>query len=171
MITLSHIRDTIINTLKDPTNTVWSRKKYVIDAYEEMPEINQCDGAYPFQWADAMRERFGIKNLGDWCIAYGPEVFGVPLPCCNRALCLLEQLMAEEEPRLIYKGHYTGGIYYKFLDGEEYEWEKLVWQHNNNHIDTFETAKIYVRENMSERDVALADFDHKEGNCPQWSNL
>lgn len=112
VITLAKI-EAIIIAESNRLDSEYNMKRRVIDMYEMEDTIKVCDSAYPIDWQRAVSKVFDINNIGNWCWAYQPNAaFGIPLPCCQRALTLLEIMMTDKfsinkPERLIYKPNYV----------------------------------------------------------------
>lgn len=107
IISIEQIKDYLIEINKKEFSD-YSSKKLMIDLYESLDTIKVCDTAYPIDWRNSMSEYFKLADIGDWCWGYKPgAAFGIPLPCNERALVLLEILINRDtNSGLIYGPNY-----------------------------------------------------------------
>jgi len=107
-IPLKNIREIIEDRYTAPEDDYFSKKALVIEDYEALDTVRTVDPAFPITWADSIREKFGIRNIGEWAWAYrvGSDWAGLPVPCDPRALTLLE-IMISEESQLVYPPTYV----------------------------------------------------------------
>lgn len=163
----------IIRTASQINDARFNQKKHCIDLYEQTENIKVCDSAYPIEWRDPCARYFNIKDIGDWCWAYGPGAsHGIPLPCNERALVLLELMIYKNtDGGLIYMYNYMDNrIYYTTMEmGWEEEWAPLMSK--GVYFDNLDKAIEYVRERKPDQQVGLATYDQMKLKNAQWSNL
>src|SRR5690625_1883008 len=97
-IPLKNIRAIIEDRYTAPEDDYFSKKALVIDDYDADDTGRTVDAAFPITWADRIRKKFGIRNIGEcaWAYRVGNDWGGLPVPCDPRALTLLEITISEE---------------------------------------------------------------------------
>ena len=73
-------------------------KGEVISDYEDLPEVDVVDSAYPSDWAAKVRKHFGVRYIGEWAWLYKKNnTFGMPVPCCQRSFAYFESMLSNNK--------------------------------------------------------------------------